>query len=142
LPKLKEYGPLVLRLILGAIFIVHGWGKVSGMFGYFVHGTDWSFVNLVEFMPVFPAIIWAILASLGEFLGGIFVFLGYQARWAAAIIAVVMLAAIFGVHVPRGFDPEAAATLFGEIEYPLALLSMSISIVLTGSGRFSIRIQK
>lgn len=129
---LRGFGPLVIRIVLGIIFVLHGWGKVQGLWGYVVNGDPWGFVGLVSFMPLLPAVIWAILATLAEFLGGILVLLGMEVRWAAVFLSINMLVAIFGVKLPAG----------GNVELELSLLAMAVSLILSGAGRYSIKFQR
>jgi putative oxidoreductase len=113
--------PLLLRLVLGAIFIAHGFQKVSSG----VHGFSGSVARLG-----FPApYLFAWAAALAEFLGGICIVLGLFARWAALAIAIVMTVAVTQVHLHQG--------LVGGYEFPLVLLAVAVAIVLTGAGPIS-----
>lgn len=133
--KLKGYGPFILRLVLGAIFILHGWDKVVGMYGYFIHGAEWGFVGMVgslQYVPTWPPLFWAICATLAEFVGGICVLLGFKTRWAAGAIAIVMFVAMVGFHIPAGDN----------VEKHLALFAMGVSLIASGPGRWSVKIEK
>jgi putative oxidoreductase len=114
--------PLLLRLVLGAIFIAHGFQKVSGD----MHELTRTVGHLGFPMPLLFA--WA--AAFSEFLGGICVLAGLFARWAALAIAIVMAVAVTQVHLHEG--------LIHGYEYPLALLTIAIAIVLTGAGPVSL----
>jgi putative oxidoreductase len=114
--------PLLLRLVLGAIFIAHGFQKVSGDMHEFTRTVG----HLGFPMPLLFA--WA--AAFSEFLGGICVLAGLFARWAALAIAIVMVVAVTQVHLHEG--------LIHGYEYPLALLAIAIAIVLTGAGPVSL----
>ena len=110
--------PLLLRVVLGVIFIAHGFHKIS-------HGMP-DFVGTVRHLG-FPApwlFAWA--AALSEFLGGICVLVGLFARWAALAIAIVMGVAVAQVHLHEG--------LIRGYEYPLMLLVVAVAIVLSGAG--------
>jgi putative oxidoreductase len=121
LARFQPAVPLLLRLVLGAIFIAHGFAKISsGM-----HGFTSSVANLGFPMPV--AFAWA--AALSEFLGGICVVLGLFTRWAALAIAAVMAVAVTQVHLDEG--------LVGGYEFPLALLAIAVSLMLSGAGPIS-----
>jgi putative oxidoreductase len=136
----KRWGPTFLRLVLGLIFIVHGWEKVTDLWGWMAQGQEWKFVNYVAFMPLFPPAFWAICATLAEFLGGILVFIGFRTRLAATFLAFVMFVALFGVHVPQG--GPGVIGFVKEIEKPLALLAMAVCLILAGPGRYSITLKK
>jgi putative oxidoreductase len=122
----RDYAPLVLRLGLGIIFFYHGSQKLLGIFG----GPGLSgFAAGLEKMGFSPPMLWAVLAAVAEFLGGIFVALGFLTRWAAAGLVVVMLVAIFKAHAG---DP------FSQVEFALACLTMALALFFTGGGKGSL----
>ena len=79
-------------------------------------------------LPVFFA--W--LVALTEFFGGIFVLLGLLTRWAALGLSVVMLVAIFTVHLNNGFFNPMG------VEFPLSLLGGTLALFLGGAGNLSV----
>lgn len=114
--------PVVLRVVLGAIFVAHGFQKISGD----MHGFTQTVGRLG-----FPApFLFAWAAALAEFLGGICVLVGLFTRWAALAIVVVMSVAVTKVHLHQG--------LVGGYEYPLTLLAIAVAVVLTGAGPLSL----
>ena len=114
--------PVVLRAVLGAIFIAHGFHKLA-------HGMP-DFIRTVARLgfPIPTAFAWT--AALSEFLGGICVVVGLFTRYAALAIAIDMSVAITKVHLNEG--------LVGGYEFPLALLAIALAIVLSGAGPASI----
>ena len=123
----SSWGPISLRLTVGAIFIAHGAQKLFGAFG----GTGLKgFAGMMSQMGLKPAMAWAILVGVVEFAGGIFLVLGIMTRLSALLIGIVMVVAILGVHLKAGF--------FG-FEFPLVLLGACISLLLTGGGRAVIK---
>lgn len=133
--SLKGYGPFFIRLVLGPIFIMYGWEKVIGLYDYVVHGASWEFLSTVaglRYVPTWPPLLWATAATFVEFFGGILVLVGMKVRPASALIGIVMVVAIAGHHLPAGES----------VEYPLALLAMSASLIASGSGRWSLAIRK
>ena len=121
LSRFQPAVPLLLRLVLGAIFIAHGFGKISGGVDRFA-----TTVNHIGF-PMPGVFAWA--AALAEFLGGICVLVGLFTRWAALAIAIVMTVAITRVHLHQG--------LVGGYEFPLTLLTVAVALMLTGGGPVS-----
>src|SRR5918998_110802 len=95
-----DVGLLVLRLVLGVIFIGHGAQKLFGSFG----GPRISgFAKMLQQLGVKPARPMAILAGLAEFVGGILMMLGLLTPLAAlALIGVMMVAGLTG-HPKKGF---------------------------------------
>ena len=121
----RDYAPLVLRLVTGVIFALHGLQKLQGG----IPGTA-GFVGSLGFpMPE----VFAVLLIAAELGGGILLILGLLTRWAAKALVVVSLVALFLVHLPNGFYMAT-----GGYEYILLLLAASTSIMLTGAGTWSL----
>src|SRR3954451_2943662 len=117
-----DLGVLVLRLVLGVIFIGHGAQKLFGSFG----GPRISgFAKMLEQLGVKPAKPMAILAGLAEFLGGILVILGFLAPLAALALIGVMIVAILRVHLKTGFFVTN-----GSYEFSLALAGMALPLLI------------
>jgi len=117
-----EWGPFILRLGLGAFSIKHGAQKLFGAF----NGPGLSeFSNMVAGMGLKPSDLWAIVIAVIQFLGGIFLIFGILTRASALLICAVMVVMILG-----GVDTELAA-----IEYQVALVAISLSLLVTGGGR-------
>lgn len=131
-----SWSRLVVRVVLGIIFVAHGAQKVLGWFGGGgLKGTIAYFQKNLGVPPPAGAI-----AAFIEFLGGIALILGFLARPAALGILVVMLVAMKIVHAKHGFFLNASMTP-GKghgIEFTLALAAMALSIVIGGAGSLSI----
>ncbi|MGH9897275.1 MAG: DoxX family protein [Pyrinomonadaceae bacterium] len=132
--------PFFLRIPLGSIFIGHGAQKVFGLWG----GS--GFVKFISFPAPFPFMkptaLWMGAAAVFELLGGILILSGLFTRVGALLILLVMLTAIIGVHWGEGILPNFFMSQKG-IEYPLALLGMTLALLKTGGGYASIdKVQK
>lgn len=117
----RDSAVLLLRLWLGAMMIMHGYGKVFG-------GIE-GFTTGVEEMG-FPApelFAWA--AALSEFGGGMLMLLGLFTRPAAIFVSCTMFVAAFVGHLD---DP------FGDKELSLTYLVLAVVLLLAGPGRFSL----
>jgi putative oxidoreductase len=122
----SSFAPLALRLILGAVFLAHGAQKLFGAWGGAgLEKTAQGFAQM-GFQPGLP---WAALAASAEFFGAILLVLGLLTRPAALAISVTMAVAVFGVHRAGGFFAQG-----GGFEYPLTLLVVALTLVVTGSG--------
>ena len=115
-------GLLVLRLVAGSAFILHGWGKIQHPFDW-MHGSG------------MPGILQG-LAALAEFGGGIAWILGLLTPLASLGILVDMLFALAVVHLPH-HDPFVAP---GKESFEPALdyLAVAIVLLLVGPGRISL----
>jgi len=84
-------------------------------------------------MGVKPARPMAILAGLGEFVGGILMVLGFLTPLAALALIAVMIVAIVTVHLKNGFFATN-----GGYEFNLALAGMALTLLIVGGGAYSI----
>ncbi|MBS1812062.1 MAG: DoxX family protein [Acidobacteria bacterium] len=125
----KTWATVPLRLALGVIFIAHGAQKVFGAFG----GRGLSaFLSAPAPLGLWPSWFWMGAAAFAELLGGVLVLLGLFTRLGALAIAGVMITAIFGVHRHAFFANQ------GGMEFPLALLSIAITLIYLGGGKLSV----
>lgn len=118
----EQFTPLILRLVLGAVFIVHGYPKI------FTQSA--STAGFFESVGIRPAKFWVFVVGAVEFFGGIFLIAGFLTQLVAALIAINMLVAIWKVKFQKGF--------VGGYEFDLALLAMAVSLILLGPGKFSL----
>lgn len=121
----RDYAPLVLRVVTGVIFAIHGWQKLQGG----LPGVTGLVASLGFPMPE----VFAVLLIAAELGGGILLILGLLTRWAAKSLVIVSLVALFLVHLPNGFSMAT-----GGYEYILLLLAASVSVMLSGPGKWSL----
>ncbi len=123
LDKYRDYAPLVLRLVAGVIYAAHGWSKLMNP-----AGTAGFFGGIGIPMPMFFA--WVVIFA--EFAGGIGLILGLFTRYFAKLQVITMIVAIWLVHFKNGLTGQ------GGYEFALSLLAISLSLELTGSGKWSL----
>src|SRR5262245_31890362 len=110
---------LLLRLVMGAAFILHGWPKIQ-------HATTWMSANGPA--PVPPAM--QALAAYSEFVGGILLLLGLLNALGAIAIMCVMIGALVLVHFPKHHpfvSPDGPS-----FELSLVYLVAAMLLVITG----------
>ncbi|MEG9298235.1 DoxX family protein [Mangrovibacillus sp. Mu-81] len=123
-------GLLVIRLVIGVLFIGHGAQKLLGWFGgHGLKGTGGWF----ESIGMKPGVTIALVAGLAELIGGILFAFGLLTPLAAILIAATMFMAIIKVHGQNGIW----ATSNG-YEYNLTLLAVAIGIALIGPGQYAL----
>lgn len=123
--KLSGIAPLVLRVVTGLIFAMHGWQKLAG-------GVDGvaGFLGGMGFpLPMVMAVL-LIAAELG---GGILLILGVWTHWVAKILAFVALVALLSVHATKGFFISG-----GGYEFILLIFAASVSLAITGPGKWAL----
>lgn len=116
----KDIALLLLRLGVGIIFIVAGWGKITG-----IEGTQAFFGDIG--IPLSGLMAWVV--AIVEFVGGILVLAGAYIRIPAILLAIIMVVAILTTKLGQEF---AAYRL------DLMLLFASAALALMGSGKFSL----
>jgi putative oxidoreductase len=125
----------IVRIVLGIVMFAHGAQKMLGWFGgYGFQGTMGFFHEQLKIPPVL-----AFLAIVAEFFGSICLILGLFTRVAALGIAIVMLVAIFVVHLRVGFFSNWFGNQKGEgFEYHLLAIALCVVLLARGAGAFSL----
>lgn len=121
-----------LRLIMGALFLMHGAEKVFGVRG----GPGLSRWTAMEAASsgLRPAWLWLGAAALFELIGGVLTLLGLMTRLGALMILPVMLVAAYsGLHTAENWNFPLQ-----RIGYPLSMLAMALALLIAGGGRASI----
>ncbi|CAI6066793.1 DoxX family protein [Cohnella sp. JJ-181] len=125
-----DTGLLIIRIVVGLLFVGHGAQKLFGMFGgYGPKGTG----GWMESIGIKPGVAMAVAAGLMELVGGALFAVGLLTPVAAALIALAMIGAIVKVHAANGLWATANG-----YEYPLVLLAIAIGVALTGAGAYSL----
>ena len=126
---IRQFAPLLGRILLAAIFILSGFNKIGGFeqtVGYMASkGLPMAQVLLVL----------TIIVELG---GGLMIAFGYYARWAAGIIFLFLIPVTFIFHP---FWAEAANAQLDMIMFfkNLAIMGGMLYIVAYGPGPYSVR---
>lgn len=117
LDKLQPLGLLAMRIALGAVMIVHGYPKVTG-----IH-------NVEKFFGSIGLPWWSAYLSAGaEFFGGILIIIGLLTRFFGLAQLIDMIVAIAKVHWKHGLVGE------GNYQLPLTLAALSLALIFFGGG--------
>ncbi|MBU8878479.1 DoxX family protein [Bacillus sp. FJAT-29790] len=120
-----EVSTLILRVVLGISFFIHGLAKFQGGIENIVGWFD--SIGLPGFLAYGVALI--------EVVGGIALVIGLGSRIAAGLIALVMIGAIIKVKLSISFLGNGQMAGY---ELDLAFLAMAIAIAINGSRMFAI----
>ncbi|MCH7758974.1 DoxX family protein [Patescibacteria group bacterium] len=122
--QLNDLGILVLRIVLGVIFLVHGISKFA----------MWK-MQPSEQMPKNMLTMMRFL-SIVESLGGLAVLAGFLTQFAALGLGVIMIGAlVFKIGIWKA--PFTAQDKLGW-EYDLILLAVSFALFISGPGSLSV----
>ena len=125
----KQWATIPLRIALGVIFLAHGSQKLFGWLGG--KGLTDTAGFFVGKFGMTHGMLWAVLAGIGEFGGGLLLLFGLFTRFGALLISIVMLVAIFNVHWGHFFMPTG-------IEFAFSLFSSAVALLVAGGGKFSL----
>lgn len=128
-PLMPDLGLLLIRLMLGAVFLFHGAQK---LFGAFDGPGISAFAGALESLGIPLPMAAAVCAALAEFVGGLALVTGLFMRPIIVTTAFTMFVAAFKVH-GAAFSAENNG-----MEYPLTLGVVTVALFLTGSGKFAL----
>ena len=121
---------IVLRLVVGLLFVGHGAQKLFGAFGGGgLEGTTEMFDNI----GLRPGWLHARAAGTVEFVGGALLALGLFTPFAAAVLIAVMTAAVLTVHAPNGIWNTNKG-----YEFNLVLVAAVFALAGIGAGSWSL----
>ncbi len=115
--NIKSVVSLVVRLVVGGLFIYAGWEKVSDMPGTIAMFSSMGIAAWLTYV-----VAWV------ELIGGIAVLVGFYTRKVSAVLAVIMIAAIYYTF---GLG-------FAMYSYPLGVLVALIVLMYVQCGKYSV----
>ena len=135
---MKEWAVVPLRLLIGFGFAAHGVAKLS-------RGPE-KFAEILTALGVPLPHVMAWVTSLTELIGGVLVMVGAFVLPVSVPLTIVMLTAMFTVHLRYGFSAikllsaNTAGAKFGPPGYEVDLLYIVglLTLVLAGPGPFSV----
>lgn len=126
---MADIGLFILRAVIGLLLAGHGAQKLFGSFGgYGLKGTG----GWLGSLGLRPGGLWAFLAGISEFGGGILLALGLLTPLGAVAIIAAMLMAVLLAHRQSLWVTE------GGMEYNLVLMAAAVALIFTGPGSYSL----
>jgi putative oxidoreductase len=123
-------GLLLLRIVVGGLFMGHGLQKLLGWFGGAgLQGT----ASMFDRGGLGPGRVTAPLGGAAEFGGGLSLALGFLTPLGASAVLVMMAGAVIAVHAKNGLWNQN-----GGSEFPIVLGAVALALTLIGPGRWSL----
>ncbi len=124
--KYHEYGPALLRLTLGAMFLFTGISKLLNPDGIISMLSNLGF-------PASGFLGWVVLLS--ELIFGLSILIGWRVKYTVWPLVIILLVAVVTVVFPMtAQDPMAWINVF----FHFVGIAALISLALTGPGRIAV----
>ena len=118
----SDWALLLLRIVFGLVFIIHGWPKIKNLK---INAQNF------EMMGFKPGIFWGTIVAVVEFFGGLLILTGLFVQPAALLLAINMtVAALWKIKRSQRF--------IGGFEIDLILLAAGLILATLGGGIFSL----
>ncbi len=131
----ESYAPLILRVVLGFVVLMHGMQKSLGWFGGFGFSKTMLFFTESVGLPWIMGFSVIVL----ETLGAIALIIGLGTRVVAFCYILLPLGMIFTTHLKNGFFMNWFGTLKGEgYEYFILWIGMALALLILGGGKYAI----
>ena len=119
------YGPTILRIVLGLMFLLSGIGKLMN-----IAGPTGFFTTLG--IPAAGLMAW--IVGIVELLGGLVLLAGWRLEWAVWPLIVVMLVAIVLAVIPGITSIFQATNLW----FHLLAIGALLTLAFTGPGKWAV----
>lgn len=125
----KTCGPVVGRILLALLFVISGFGKLTGFEGTvgYIAGKGLPLPQLG-----------AAGAIAVELVGGILLAVGWQARWAATAIFLFLIPTTFLFHNFWAYDGPQAQMQQLQFMKNLCIMGGMLYVMAFGAGPFSV----
>ena len=129
----QDTAALVGRILLALIFIISGFGKITGYAGTAGYMASKGLPMVAVLLPL------TILVELG---GGLLIALGWKARWAAAVIFLFIIPVTLVFHNPAGLDAAQAQQQMINLLKNVSIMGGMLVLFAFGPGGFSLDAKK
>jgi putative oxidoreductase len=127
--NVQNTAALAGRILLALIFIISGFGKITGYAGTAGYMASKGLPMVAVLLPL------TILVELG---GGLLIALGWKARWAAAVIFLFIIPVTLVFHNPAGLDAAQAQQQMINLLKNLSIMGGMLGLFAFGPGGFSL----
>lgn len=125
-PAVRDFTLLLVRVVLGVVFVARGYRR------WFVEGIG-AVTQEFRLLGIPQPKISAYAVSTVELIGGALLIIGLLTTIVAGILALLVAAAAYFVHLDFGLFVTD-----GGVEYPVVVCVTLIVVVVFGAGRASL----
>ena len=137
---LAPYGFVFVRIVIGLFIARHGYPKL------FEGGTAGLAASILPKLGLQPALAWAYLVGLTEFVGGIMLAVGLLTRFVAAALVIEFAVIVFVLKwangffgmAPKAIQPGFPGMIPGGFEFELSWGLICLAFLFAGGGRLSV----
>lgn len=130
---LDDWGLVALRIMMGLIFIYHGWPKVNPKSRI---GGIPGWTKIMQQMGIPLPAFFGVLVPLAEFVGGMLMILGLGVRAIAFLQLCIMIVAIWRAKLPRGVKFTEQDKLGWEFDFILG--AVALALIFLGGGALAV----
>lgn len=127
--SIQRFGPLIGRVLLASIFVISGFGKISGF-----EGTSGYIAS--KGLPMPDLLTMGTIAV--EMLGGLMVMVGWKARWGAAALLLFTALATVLFHNFWAVPPEQVQNQTINFMKNISIIGGLFYVLAFGSGPYSL----
>jgi putative oxidoreductase len=131
--NLQNSAALAGRILLALIFIISGFGKITGYAGTAGYMAAKGLPMVDVLLP---------LTILVELAGGLLIVIGWNARWAAAAIFLYVIPVTLVFHNPAGLAPAEAQQQMINLLKNVSIMGGMLGLFAFGPGGFSLDAKK
>jgi putative oxidoreductase len=131
--NLQNFAALVGRILLALIFIISGFGKITGYAGTAGYMASKGMPMVDVLLP---------LTILVELAGGLLIVIGWNARWAAAAIFLYVIPVTLVFHNPAGLAGAEAQQQMINLLKNVSIMGGMLGLFAFGPGGFSLDAKK
>lgn len=126
---LQNFTALAGRTLLAILFVVSGFGKITGFAGTAAYMGS-------KGMPMPEALL--VGAIVVELLGGLIIVAGWKSRWAALAIFLFLIPTTLIFHNPAGLAGQEAQTQMINLMKNVSIMGGMLLLAAFGPGAWSV----
>jgi putative oxidoreductase len=126
---LQNSAALAGRTLLALLFVVSGFGKITGFAGTAAYMAS-------KGMPMAEVLLVGAIAV--ELVGGLMLVAGFKARWAALAIFLFIIPTTYLFHNPAGLDAQQAQAQMIHLMKNVSIMGGMLLLAAFGPGAWSV----